>query len=201
MFAEGGMSVKFSRFKCPYMTDGYGKVVIFGVLCAVPRLGFSPLKCSNMISSEHLALLHEGLVMKSSAPKGSDSPTAMPPPVSRALRQLGRDLSVARRMRRMTQQGLAQRMDTSVSTVRRMEDGKPGTALHTFLRALHVLGRLDDVVKVMALDQDTLGLELARERLPQRVRSATGKRAKMRPDGASAKGRETAGDDDELEGF
>ncbi|UWN51277.1 hypothetical protein ASALC70_03504 [Alcanivorax sp. ALC70] len=104
-------------------------------------------------------------------------------------------------MRRWTQEGLAQRMGASLSTVRRMEGGNPGTALHTFLRALHVLGRLDDMVKVMALDQDTLALELARERLPQRVRSATGKRAKMRPDGTSAKGRETAGNDGELEGF
>lgn len=125
----------------------------------------------------------------------------MPPPVARALSKLGHDLSVARRTRRWTQQGLAQRMDTSVSTVRRMEDGNPGTALHTFLRALHVLGRLDDMVKVMALDQDALGLELARERLPQRVRSGPGNRAKIRPIGTSEKGRETAGDDDELEGF
>ena len=133
--------------------------------------------------------------------KGFDNPAAMPPPVARALRNLGPDLSEARRMLRWTQEGLAQRMGTSLSTVQRMEDGNPGTALHTFLRALHVLGRLDDMVKVMALDQDTLGLELARERLPQRVRSASGKRAKIRPTRTSEKGRETAGDDDELEGF
>ncbi|KYZ84846.1 hypothetical protein A3Q32_07095 [Alcanivorax sp. KX64203] len=85
---------------------------------------------------------------------------AAPPPCARALRQLSHDLSMARRMRRMTLQDLAQRMDTSASTVLRMEDGNPGTALHTFLRALHVLGRLEEIVKVMALDQDALGLEL-----------------------------------------
>ncbi|MEP1894731.1 MULTISPECIES: helix-turn-helix transcriptional regulator [Gammaproteobacteria] len=139
--------------------------------------------------------------MMASAPKGSDNPTAMPPPVARALRKLGHDLSVARRMRRMTQQDLAQRMDTSVSTVRRMEDGNPGTALHTFLRALHVLGRLEDMVRIMALDQDALGLELTQEQLPQRVRSSGGKKTKARPPGAPAKGGKTAGDDDELEGF
>ncbi len=49
---------------------------------------------------------------------------------------------------------------------RRMEDGYPGTALHTFLRALHVLGRLEDMVKVMATENDTLGMELMREQLP-----------------------------------
>ncbi|WOA32657.1 helix-turn-helix transcriptional regulator [Alloalcanivorax xenomutans] len=136
-----------------------------------------------------------------SAPKGSDSPAAMPPPVARALRKLGHDLSVARRTRRMTQQDLAQRMDTSVSTVRRMEDGNPGTALHTFLRALHVLGRLEDMVRIMALDQDALGLELTQEQLPQRVRSAGGKKTKARSSGAPAKGGQAGGDDDELEGF
>jgi transcriptional regulator with XRE-family HTH domain len=139
--------------------------------------------------------------MMASSPKGSDDPTAMPPPVARALRKLGHDLSVARRMRRMTQQDLAQRMDTSVSTVRRMEDGNPGTALHTFLRALHVLGRLEDMVKIMALDQDALGLELTQEQLPQRVRSAGGKKTKAGPSRAPAKGSQTASDDDELEGF
>ncbi len=139
--------------------------------------------------------------MTPSAPQGSHKPTAMPPPVARALRKLGHDLSVARRMRRMTQQDLAQRMDTSVSTVRRMEDGNPGTALHTFLRALHVLGRLEDMVKVMALDQDALGLELTQEQLPQRVRSSAGKKTKARPSGAPPKGGKTAGDGDDLEGF
>ena len=133
--------------------------------------------------------------------KGFDNPAAMPPPVARALRNLGPDLSEARRMRRWTQEGLAQRMGTSLSTVQRMEDGNPGTALHTFLRALHVLGRLDDMVKVMALDQDTLGLELARERLPQRVRSPGGKKTKATPSGAPAEDGQATTDDDELKGF
>lgn len=139
--------------------------------------------------------------MKSSAPKGSNNPTAMPHPVARALRQLGHDLSVARRTRRWTQQDLAQRMDTSVSTVRRMEDGNPGTALHTFLRALHVLGRLEDMVRIMALGQDTLGLELTQQQLPQRVRSSVGKKTKASPSGAPAEDGQTTTDEDELKGF
>ena len=136
-----------------------------------------------------------------SVPKGSNNPTAMPHLVARALRRLGHDLSVARRTRRWTQQDLAQRMDTSVSTVRRMEDGNPGTALHTFLRALHVLGRLEDMVRIIALDQDALGLELMQGQLPQRVRSAGGKKTKARPSGASAEDGQSATDDDELKGF
>tara|TARA_R110000851_G_scaffold4580_2_gene18638 strand:+ start:213 stop:629 length:417 start_codon:yes stop_codon:yes gene_type:complete len=136
-----------------------------------------------------------------SARKGSNNPTAMPPPVARTLRKLGHDLSVARRTRRWTQQNLAQRMGTSVSTVRRMEDDNPRTALHTFLRALHVLGRLEDMVRIMALDQDALGLELMQEQLPQRVRSAGGKKTKARPSGAPAEDGQATTDDDELKGF
>ncbi|MDW3688445.1 helix-turn-helix domain-containing protein [Cupriavidus sp. CV2] len=101
--------------------------------------------------------------------KRSGAQVAMPPPVERALRMLGQDLSAARRTRHMTQEDLAERIGTSVNTIGRMEDGHPGTALHTFLRALHILGRLDAVLKVLAPEQDALGLELARERLPKRV--------------------------------
>ena len=136
-----------------------------------------------------------------SAPKISGNPAAMPPPVARALRKLGHDLSVARRTRRWTQQDLAQRMDTSVSTVRRMEDGNPGTALHAFLRALHVLGRLEDMASIMSLDQDVLGLELTQQQLPQRVRSSVGKKIKASPSGAPTKGGQITTDDDELKGF
>jgi transcriptional regulator with XRE-family HTH domain len=139
--------------------------------------------------------------MPPSSSNHSAKKVATPPPVARALRSLGRDLSMARRMRRLTQEDLAQRMGTSLSTVRRMEDGYPGTALHTFLRALHVLGRLEDMVKVMALEQDMLGLELARDQLPQRVRSIGGKKTETRPREAPTKGRDTASDGDELEGF
>ncbi|WP_076521819.1 helix-turn-helix domain-containing protein [Achromobacter sp. MFA1 R4] len=137
--------------------------------------------------------------MPSPNQKRSGAQVAMPQPVARALRRLGQDISAARRMRRLSQEDLAQRIGTSLSTVRRMEDGYPGTALHTFLRALHVLGRLDDLVKVMTLENDALGMELVREQLPQRVRTSSGKkRPIVRPETAAGEGDAPA---DELEGF
>ena len=124
---------------------------------------------------------------------------AMPRPVERALQRVGQDISTARRLRRLSQEDLAQRIGTSLSTVRRMEDGYPGTALHTFLRALHVLGRLEDMVKVMATENDSLGMELVREQLPQRVRTSRGSKPRV---GRSAAAKEGVVDDiDELEGF
>ena len=140
-------------------------------------------------------------MMRSSEQKRSGAQVAMPQPVARALRRLGQDISAARRMRRLSQEDLAQRIGTSLSTVRRMEDGYAGTALHTFLRALHVLGRLDDLAQAITLENDALGLELVLEQLPQRVRTSSGKkrpavRSKTAADEGDANGRS-----DELEGF
>ncbi|GAA0777487.1 helix-turn-helix domain-containing protein [Castellaniella ginsengisoli] len=139
--------------------------------------------------------------MPSSCQKRSGAQVAMPQPVARALHRLGQDISAARRMRRLSQEDLAQRIGTSLSTVRRMEDGYSGTALHTFLRALHVLGRLDDLSRAMSLEKDALGMELVRELLPQRVRSLS---RRQRPQaGPTSGGRDgdADGDVDVLEGF
>lgn len=139
--------------------------------------------------------------MGTSSQKRSGAQVALPMPVGRALRGLGQDISTARRLRRLSQEDLAQRIGTSLSTVRRMEDGYPGTALHTFLRALHVLGRLEGMVKVMAVENDALGMELVREQLPQRVRTVrVGTARSSRVDAAENDG-SAAPDTDELVGF
>lgn len=138
--------------------------------------------------------------MSSSEKKRSGAQLVLPRPVERALRRFGQDISTARRMRRLSQEDLAQRIGTSLSTVRRMEDGYPGTALHTFLRALQILGRLDAVVEVMAMESDALGLELVREQLPKRVRTSRGsKPLDHRP--TTAKKHDGDAHTDGLEGF
>ena len=126
--------------------------------------------------------------MPSSGQKRSGAQVAMPQPVARALR-------------RLSQEDLAQRIGTSLSTVRRMEEGYSGTALHTFLRALHVLGRLDDLSRAMSLEKDALGMELVRELLPQRVRSLS--RRQRPPAGPTSGGGDgdADGNVDVLEGF
>lgn len=62
----------------------------------------------------------DSLDMVSSGSKRSGSQVAMPPLVALALSNLGHVLSIARRMRRLTQEHLAQRIDTLFITVRRM---------------------------------------------------------------------------------
>ena len=95
----------------------------------------------------------------------------IPLPVERALRKVGQDLSLARRRRHLSQQALAERIGASVNTVRRMEDGHPGTALQHIARALQVFGELDRFENLMDTAADSVGLALMDEKLPQRIRT------------------------------
>jgi transcriptional regulator with XRE-family HTH domain len=94
----------------------------------------------------------------------------LPIPVDRALKKLGVDLSLARRRRNLTQAMMAERLGTSVMTVRRMETGHPGTALQYLARALQVFGELDKLNDLLDSAKDTVGLILMNEQVPMRVR-------------------------------
>lgn len=94
----------------------------------------------------------------------------LPIPVDRALKKLGVDLSLARRRRNLTQAMMAERLGTSVMTVRRMEAGHPGTALQYLARALQVFGELDKLSDLLDSAKDTVGLILMNEQVPMRVR-------------------------------
>ena len=95
----------------------------------------------------------------------------IPLPVDRSLRRFGRNVSLARRRRRMSQEDLAVRIGASVNTVRRLEDGFPGTALQHVARALQVFGELDKLDALLDTSQDAVGLALMDDKLPQRIRN------------------------------
>ncbi len=96
--------------------------------------------------------------------------SSLPLPVVRALRRVGQNVSLARRRRHLSQESLAERIGASVNTVRRMEDGSPGTALQHYARALQVFGELSKLEGLLDTSQDSVGLSLMDEELPQRVR-------------------------------
>jgi ribosome-binding protein aMBF1 (putative translation factor) len=104
---------------------------------------------------------------------------SVPSPVERAIAKLGNDLSLARRRRHLSQESLATRIDASLSTVKRMEKGDLRIPLHFIARALHVFGELERLASLIDTAQDDIGLTLADEQLPQRVR-----RKRNPPDGA-----------------
>lgn len=96
--------------------------------------------------------------------------TIMPTPVARALVKLGHDLSLARRRRKLTQESMAERIQTSVATLRRMEKGDPRIPIGIIAQAFFVLGDLNKVSGMLDTASDGIGLSLMNEQLPQRVR-------------------------------
>ena len=67
---------------------------------------------------------------------------------------------------------MADRMGASVSTIKRMEKGDPRVPIHFLARALQLLGELDKLGDLLDTAKDDVGLALADEALPKRVRSA-----------------------------
>ena len=91
--------------------------------------------------------------------------------VTRALTALGRNIELARRRRGLSQADLGPRMSASVSTVRRLEDGHPGTALTYLASALQVFGDLEKLSLLLDTQADSVGLALMDAELPSRIYS------------------------------
>lgn len=98
-----------------------------------------------------------------------------PEPVRRAAAKLGRDISLARRRRRLSQASLADRSGIGVNTVRRMEKGERGGSIEHLARVLHVLGELERLEKLLDTGSDEVGLLMMDEHLPQRIRARKSK--------------------------
>ncbi|MBF4622678.1 helix-turn-helix transcriptional regulator [Clavibacter sp. VKM Ac-2872] len=92
-----------------------------------------------------------------------------PPPVTRAMRTVGRNLATQRKLLGLTAKMVAERAGTTQQTISKLENGQ-GTSLEITLRVLRVLGLMDAVV----LATDPFGTERGRlmveEKLPERVR-------------------------------
>jgi transcriptional regulator with XRE-family HTH domain len=71
----------------------------------------------------------------------------------------------------MSQESLAERIGTSVSTVHRMEKGSGHTPILVLARALHVFSELPRLENLLDTAEDDVGLTLMDEQLPQRIRT------------------------------
>lgn len=101
----------------------------------------------------------------------TDNPLPIPLPVLRAITKLGEDVSRARRRRRLSRASLAERSGVSEATLKRLEKGDGAVALGNLARALYVLGELDRLQRLLDSASDGLGIQLADEHLPKRVRA------------------------------
>ena len=93
-----------------------------------------------------------------------------PIPVARAMRDIARNLDLARRQQRITVGLLAERANLSVPTVRAvLKEGRG--SLENFLRVARILGVLDHVVAGTDPLNTPEGRLRVDEDTPQRVRS------------------------------
>lgn len=104
--------------------------------------------------------------------------TVLPIPVRRALRKLGHDIRDARRRRRIPAAIAAERASISRTTLVKIEKGDPGVAMGLYATVLFVMGMVERIGEIADARNDSVGLQLEEERLPQRIRISGSKRKK-----------------------
>lgn len=106
-------------------------------------------------------------------------PTPHHPPlaVRRALRKLGGDLRDARKRRGLTAEIVAERAFTTRPTLQKIEAGDGGVGIGIYAAVLNTLGLLDHLGQAADPSMDRVGLELAADALPTRVRRRSSKPA------------------------
>ena len=90
--------------------------------------------------------------------------------VTRAACELGENVRIARKRRRLLQADLAQKVGVTEKTVRRLERGDAGVSIGNVLSVLWALGLISNVKALADPDRDEHGKTLELARLPKRVR-------------------------------
>lgn len=71
---------------------------------------------------------------------------------------------------------MAERIQVSVATLRRLEKGDPRISVGTIAQAFFVLGEVGKIADLLETASDDVGLTLMNELVPRRVRRKTGKK-------------------------
>ena len=100
--------------------------------------------------------------------------THLPIPVQKVLRILGKNISDARRRRRITMALMSERCGFSRLTLSKIQKGDPSVSMGAYASALFVLGMSDHLARVADASHDIVGRELEEESLPKRIRTPQG---------------------------
>lgn len=95
--------------------------------------------------------------------------------VRQRLRLIGTNLRLARKRRRRSLSQAAAMIGTSVSSLRRLEEGDPAVKIGTWLATLEVY-QLADTLRFAEPEDDRIGLALEKQQQPQRIRQKQDKR-------------------------
>jgi DNA-binding XRE family transcriptional regulator len=99
--------------------------------------------------------------------RASRAASGLPPQSQRAIAQLGKNIALARRRRKIPQRLMAERMLVSVQTVQRLEAGDPTVGLAVLASALHVIGMTARLAELVAPESDRTGISEDLARLPK----------------------------------
>ncbi|MGC4060469.1 MAG: XRE family transcriptional regulator [Aquabacterium sp.] len=83
----------------------------------------------------------------------------MPPIVLSQLRQLGENLTIARKRRKEPRKVWAERIGVTEPTLMRMEKGDPSVAFGTYATALWLIGRAQAIAELASPELDLGALE------------------------------------------
>jgi transcriptional regulator with XRE-family HTH domain len=100
--------------------------------------------------------------------------THLPIPVQKVLRTLGKNISDARRRRRIAMELMSERCGFSRLTLSKIEKGDSSVSMGAYASALFVLGMSEHLTNVADASHDIVGRELAEESLPKRIRTSQG---------------------------
>jgi len=92
---------------------------------------------------------------------------------SALLTQVGSNIDLARKRRRLTVKTLCGRAGITTQTYRRLVAGEPGISMGVVAALLHGLNLEDDLALLACPRTDDYGITLERVRQPKRIREAT----------------------------
>lgn len=98
----------------------------------------------------------------------------LPVPVQKDLRGLGKNISDARRRRRIAMDLMSERSGFSRVTLSKIEKGDPSVSMGAYASVLFVLGMSNNLARVADASHDIVGRELEEESLPKRIRMPRG---------------------------
>jgi DNA-binding XRE family transcriptional regulator len=96
----------------------------------------------------------------------------LPFEVRKAARELGINVRIARKRRRLLQGELAKKAGVGEKTLRRLEKGDGGVSVGNVMSVLWALGLLPTAQALANPDKDEHGKTLELARLPERVRES-----------------------------
>jgi transcriptional regulator with XRE-family HTH domain len=101
--------------------------------------------------------------------KRSDATDSLPRAARKALVQLGNDIALARKKRRISTISMAERAFISRNTLHKLERGEPTVSIGIYATVLALLGLVERLGDVADRREDALGLDLEEEALPSRT--------------------------------